>query len=226
MSLLPSQRDRVFELITEYGFDPSTFSWAEEMGRYGTFYTLQHNDTDYRYDFNIRSLRSEYDMITPGIDKLEERYPVSNWKKRKEYIKIWLMNLERELATPNYWANIGKYHLVSDSNLVNKIPESEFTEPEIETIVTALGELKNSLMTEFAELKGHQDIIDENFDYLIKSAKRQDRRTFALSLLGYIGTIVTSYQLDSKMVNTLWTTFLLAIKETVPFLQLITDTLI
>jgi hypothetical protein len=194
-ALRTTEKNLVFSLLNEFGFDPADFEWSEIERE--EFVQRRHSRT-FRVSV-LKHRRSQYYMIfggvhvviSPGITrKVDGEEHLGQWGFKENYCRIWLNELRKEVDAPDLWASVGQERMLS--NAASSTSENQpFNPSERNTIAAQLHELKRYL------LAGHQfqaeqaEFIEGQFKYLKEASERLGRKDWLnVALSGFVGLIV------------------------------------
>ncbi len=98
--LLNSQRNEIFNVVKDIGFDPATFKW-ETVSSLHDFELavplLVHVPSDSKFLFDLLK-GAHWCQYNPGEEKFsEQKYPGS-WPGQLGYVRQWLDNLKKEVS--------------------------------------------------------------------------------------------------------------------------------
>lgn len=204
--LLRSQKNELFKLIIDKGYDPSNFSWSEEKSSYIIYIKVSkivHVDTDlfFRFDFFENQWRC---VFSPGRFDWEGEERVLSWQDAKTVFIKWLEILKHEVLEPDLWSDISKYQLAVGAEIEVNISNEPFTSYQVDQIIESLNQAKAFLTERNLIDKEHNQFIEDKFNYLVEAARRQGRKDWLHTCIGAIITIAVALALNPGQTNTIW----------------------
>lgn len=172
IKLLQTQKNSIFEIIKISGFNPSSFKWNDKID----IPSLEYRDTDYfiEYYLSDNPFRKQV-IVSPGERLLREVYSneLNDWNKYLAFTSKWLVNLERELNSPNYWDKIRK----EGSIVLEKFGDDTnyFVETEKVLLIEKIGLIKADIKSiglddlSVEQINSRLDHITELLDNLNKT---------------------------------------------------------
>lgn len=163
--LLKQQRNEVFNTLQEKGLEPADFSWDSAR--------LNYLDGRYFFQFDIDNRLC---FFSPGYKKPVQYISIESWNRQIFCMKAWIMYLEKEMATPDLWAEVEEYKsilsLAPGEQLANKpIPQNE-----VEKIEAKLQLLAEKIEQQFELDEEQKQFVRSKLNYLADAAKRQPLR--------------------------------------------------
>ncbi|MEO8398301.1 MAG: hypothetical protein ABI550_00655 [Ignavibacteriaceae bacterium] len=190
--ILKSQKEKVFNDIRVYGFDPSDYTWEEVKSIFEDLIVSKiiHKKSGYYFVFDF--YRDSHNFrLSPGNMKQEESVFVNigNWDVFSQYFFKWLSYLDRELEAVDFW------ELPSNENnyFQNQITESQnnlFSSEEVKRIGDSIKNIKNFLIEELRLDSTQLTIANEKLDYLVESSKRMGKKDWLILSIGAIVNLI------------------------------------
>jgi hypothetical protein len=209
--LLRSQRNAIFEAIQNVGLEPRDFDWTERHTKYnqGTKYikvALAHRPTDYYFAFNLNEESSTYwPECSPGSDREVNTFGgITDRVNLLGFVRAWLTYLKREFTSPDLWAAISEEGSLTEAAIASDIDETPFTAKETTYISGALREIREYVFATHELSSEMHSFVNERFDYLEKSAKRQGRKAWIHTTIGVLFTIVVGAAFSSTAASELF----------------------
>lgn len=202
-TLLRSQTNRVYELLTQGGLEPAEFSWAkEEIVGSLLVSRLNYGDGTYYFQFSSHEVNA-WCIACPGqFRTLDYDYPKS-WEEQEGIFARWVSHLKREIASPDPWADLAKYRVILESDLDEQMPNESISARDAERIIEALARLANEVEKQLGFGKDDMKIVCAKFNYLSDTARWQKSRDWLHTALGVFVTIAAALYLPEAAADTL-----------------------
>jgi hypothetical protein len=187
-TLLTSQRDIVFKLVGQSGFEHLDFEWSRKFGeRYkNEVPCLVHRPTGsyFLFDFDP-PLGGHCVEWSPAEQQPVDRANPGDWPSVLMYLQHWLENVEREQSSPNLWAELGRERelLAATAPTDNIADNSPFSPAEQAQVAVQLNEIKELLVQTH---QADQQVLEARIDYLIEASTRMGRRDWLNIFIGGI----------------------------------------
>jgi len=183
-SLLKIQKNAIYKIISENDLNPNEFTWGNveyeignSLGMVSEFICSKITCRQKHYFiFNTDGTHFKPNF-SPGFDQ-KTTYINNDYLTWKGAIKIfekWLSVLKIEISEPDLWADLEKYKPTIGVDF-DSDGEGKFSYEDVKNIETQLGYIKNKLNESFALNESHNKRIDNQLEYLVESAKRQNIR--------------------------------------------------
>jgi hypothetical protein len=205
-ALLKSQKNEVFKLIDEIGFNPSDFKWLDVTSKKmaDTIVTkIEYTNSQYYFQFDTL-MDHHYAIFSPGRDKHIEEENTGSWEFQKKTMTRWLLYLEREISQSDLWENISSYKPLIDIILANDLSNEPFNNQQITQIVSGLNQTRLYIEEHELATVDQMVIVNEKLDYLINAVQRQGKRDWIYTLIGVFVTIGTALALAPEKAKALW----------------------
>ena len=198
-NLLSTQKDSLFKILVDSGFNPLDFSW-ENKGfpalcyKYDNYYCKFQMSDDYL---------SRMVVFSPGNLIQEEYYAknMDNWQAYENGFKIWLQNLKKELSAEFLWEK-----LQSESTKVsisNNIINDPFLPSEKDMIRLKFVSIKSKFRSlDLNEVQLNK--IDEKLDHLLELTEKLDKIDWLSILIGSVAGLVLNLLIDQDTIRTIW----------------------
>jgi len=191
MSLLKSQKNKLFESIKRYGLEPFNFEWDDRVEAS----ILRYRDTSYFFSVEIE--RSKFVCsYSPGSNIIYERSNLCYWDVVVIYFEGWLNFVMNEISQPDLWAEIEKIKEFGDIEYEIESTMEQFTYQEVKQIETGIEEIRRYLLNEVNNDDEDSKIINEKLDYLIESSERMGKKDWANIFYGAMVSLSISLALD------------------------------
>lgn len=201
--LLLSQKKGVLDMIEGFGgaLDPSQFQWIDVdipnppildtirpvWG--GTIDGLVYRGSPYRLLFDARPNRRWSLGVCPGEDSQHEEWHFSNWKDVIGVgVVTWLTFLQREVDTPDVWAEVGKERRLAQSSM-NINADEPLTPDEQLKFASAIDEILEHLRRLPAYADAAENVrkkIEQQAGDIKALAKQIKRGAIVWTLIGAI----------------------------------------
>jgi hypothetical protein len=175
-SLLRGQRNDVYRLVSEAGFQPEDFAWDTRPSdsRPGVdIDRLAFKGTDYFFTFDKSEMRSFAPTYSPGLYHLLMEPPRGKWSNALSSVRLWLASLRREVETPDLWAGA----VATGDRLAffrSDEDNSPFTEMEVRAIGARIVTVKQFIAARDLPA-GEYESIEKKLDYLVGASRRTGR---------------------------------------------------
>ncbi|MCR9181460.1 MAG: hypothetical protein NXH73_00900 [Flavobacteriaceae bacterium] len=200
MKLLTSQKDEIYALINEFdGFHPTQFQ-INEFPANRTI-TFGFKNSIYFFQFNYSKEGDVYLKYSPGFEKYEESTGYLSWGEIVLRFDDWLVNLKREITTPDYWGNLKKQ--ISGITFINQIDNEKFTFSEYEDLEGRLESLKSHLNTIPLLKEQHTEIIN-HLDKLSQQAKDLGKFDWGNLFIGTMIAVFIQLAVSQENISALW----------------------
>lgn len=203
MKLLNSQKDQIFDLIEEQNLSPSQFEFNEEQVNVVSHTEktiLSFKNSQYFFQFDYRN-GGHYSIFSPGRSTItEEEFP-RNWENQLFYFKEWLLNLLREINTPNKWERLRKE--INEINSGFTVGQEKFSFQEYEELIIKINQLKGSIK-EIGLSRDQILGINNKLDFLVESAKTLSKFDWKSLFVGTIISITIQLGLTPENSKSLW----------------------
>lgn len=204
MKLLISQKNDIFDIIVDEGFDPAYFKFSEEKINNNEIVTyLRYKST--KYYFMFRSTVSGFQtMYSPALRYLEEEESTrGGWKQFSTRIRKWLKFLKQETNTLNKWDTF--------KNELQQIPftfsyddnNEKFSFQELKIIKLKIDDIKNEIKN--LELS-HETIklLNTKFDSLYFKACKLSKTDWKELFIGAIIGVILNLAIPPKTSEAIW----------------------
>jgi|ERR1035437_1111456 hypothetical protein len=198
-NLLNTQKDSLFKILVDEGFNPQDFK-LEDSGisilRYvkGNYYCKFQMSDDYL---------SRMIIFSPGTLLQEEYYAnnMGDWHAYEKGFRNWLTNLKRELNADFLWEKLRSEssQILISKNISNEafLPfEKEMIHQKFESIMSQLKNLELS--------HENLDIINEKLNHLLELTEKLDKVDWLSILIGSIAGLIVNLSITQDTVRTIW----------------------
>jgi hypothetical protein len=180
MRLLKTQKNELFDLISQVGLLPTLFHFKEYIFAGDESYVTEIKVEGTHYFFRLREDFGHNFTLnySPALDAVErEMKRLSGWNEAITNFAWWLQSLKQEMETTDKWAEA--YQLSTD-----EIESSQFTQTELLRIETAFGEFRKQLKQQQSLTQNQLRTINGKLDYLLEEAKTTKKREWRLLAYG------------------------------------------
>lgn len=222
-SLLKDQKNELFRIVRDEGFDPSDFEWVGAEGRRGgrdyEISVLMYKDSPYFYKFDV--VRDGYLCERcPGDKTTADRDDEKIWENVVPDFLEWLRRLKSEIDTPDLWVEAQKYQSVFHMPLEGQTLDIPFSYSEAEQIAGALKQVEERIIEAFKPTNEQLKFIQYKLSYLESVAKKPYGRIDWLHILiGVLTTIAVSLALSPEQANQIFVYFKEALGSIIPLLK-------
>lgn len=194
--MLKSQRNTLFELVTDAGFDPSQFRWsrtwddeddqAEDLPE--DVYALDYS-SEFWFIIDLRD--NEWSCrYSPGLERDAAEFErLEGWPAIVDHFKTWLGALRRETSEVDLWGELENERELSGGETT--VANTRFSPSEQAEIARQLEELK-AYMREAHDLSNAQlTELESRLDYIKDAATRMGRLDWRNTMTGVLlGAVV------------------------------------
>ena len=215
--LLRSQKNQIFDLLSEYGLNPNDFDFTTITKDTFLGETLRpgckHKTEDFYISFShVRENNNGnyvwYCYFRPDSDSPREVWiKCLTWEDLySKYITMWVKNLSKELHRPDSWEQLknAKEKYIFETPLFDsgeKISYDEFL-----VLEKKLNEIKSKIKTVGIP---DEDIkkINDKIDYLVNKAKNSSKIDWTNIFVGTVIQTIISLTLDDSKRNLIFQLF-------------------
>lgn len=198
-NLLTTQKDSMFKILVDEGFNPQDFKW-EDRG----FSILRYVNGNYYCKFQMSDdYLSRMIIFSPGTLLQEEYYAkdMGDWHAYEKGFKIWLTNLKRELNADFLWEKLRSEssQILISQNITNDafLPyEKEMIHQKFESIKS---QLENLELTQ-----ENLDMINEKLNHLLELTEKLSKVDWLSILIGSIAGLMVNLSITQDTVRTIW----------------------
>lgn len=203
-TLKQSQKNEIFQAITDYKLSPFNFSLVENETLRGAITKIAYKNSNFYYKITLPEIGGFYTEYSPGNDYSTEKFSSGDWNSLYVNFREWLGFMTREINEPDLWEKVNKFQLPEDIKLTADQNNSRFNYSEMMQIKAGLGNLKEYFQTQLLLEKDQIEYISKNIDYLVESSKNQGRQTFYYLLIGNLVTIITALSIGPTHGKAIW----------------------
>lgn len=213
MFLLKSQKNELYDLIVNAGFDPLQFELQEhqEGAREVLSITLTTNPEFSFYFFKTSNVAANTIIYSPGEHSIKTQAETDMWNIKTAHFTLWLDCLKREIEAPDKWQEL----LEASSSINWEITEqqnSKFTYQEVVEIESSIKIIKTRI-TELPLLTEQIQQINEKLDYIKNKAESLGRVDWKNLVVGTLINLVIQLSLPPETSKLLWAIFKEAFKK-------------
>jgi hypothetical protein len=204
LTLLRTQKKRVYEILRETSLEPAEFSWSNErIVDKLVVSKLKHRDGQHYFQFSSCEINA-WCIACPGLYRtMDYRYPKS-WEEQEDIFRQWAASLRSELDTEDPWQELAKYRLALDGELSAEAVNEPIPAVEADQIAQLLVQLGDEVIREFS-LNAEQSLaLRAKLDYLAQASRRQRSRDWVYMVLGACTTTAMALSLTEQQAATWW----------------------
>lgn len=204
LTLLRSQKKRVYEILGEANLEPAEFAWSDERIVDKLIVSkLKHREGQYYFQFSSCEINA-WCIACPGLCRtMDYRYPKS-WEEQEGIFRQWAESLRRELDTDDPWQELAKYRLALDGELSGEMVSEPIPAIEADQIARLLVRLGDEMIREFSLNAEQSQALRAKLDYLAQASRRQRSRDWAYMVLGVCTTTAMALSLTEEQTATWW----------------------
>ncbi|OPF62020.1 hypothetical protein [Hydrogenophaga sp. H7] len=199
-ALLRSQRNHVFAVIKEAGFDPLDFDWSKTSTRWhdngdSPVEELIHSPTGFHFVFDRFEGRAN-PRFTPREDRAAELDcgQVDSWEEVRHQLRRWLEIVKNEVEQPDLWV-LAKEDKKLVAARIDDIENAPFSLNEQERIRLAVGEIHAFLKSSAEHSQSDLQFIQARLEHLADSSSRLGRKDWITLAMGTLTNIVVGVAL-------------------------------
>ena len=206
--LTKTQRNAVFEAISNEGLPPDSFNWREvkSPGSYGEdgslVSSLAHLSTQSEFTFDFHDETGHWASFTPGEDKPSEYVCVEHWKIQLAAVRKWLSTVHREADAPDLWATFAGATPLTE--MVSSGDVDPFDSHEINALGSALQKINGHFATTLELTEAQTNYLDAKLDYLECTLARLGRTDWLHTAIGVFGTIIVALGIEAARASEVW----------------------
>lgn len=208
--LLKSQKNEILKIIEKAKkakLNPINFKWSvvsSSMTPELQVSRIDYVGSGYFFKFDFEKGGQRHVFCSPGEKRLIEEISWLSWADVKSSFREWLFYLSREIYQPDLWAEMSKYQLPPESEVVPDISNEPFTTYQVEKILSGLNQVRAYLEEQRLGSEEQKRFVKERLNYLADAAKRQGRKDWVYTCIGVLVTITTALALSPEQAKTLW----------------------
>lgn len=197
--LLNSQKADLFNIILAHTLSPASFSLDSAHDEHGNRVGLRLQFKDSHFSFAVRPLYGQFVIdFSPGDQHAQEHAETSAWSEVQNEFNYWLINLAREINTPDPWRDLAKYSTAVPIVPEPETPNTPFTAPELQGIWKALGHIQEQLLNEAGGNKSHRKLVESQMKFLIDASERMGRKDWLMLAIGALAGVFTTLAIPAE----------------------------
>jgi len=205
-TLTTRERNRILELVNEYGPPPTEFQWSEKRqeewsGAHSATYrvsVLTHRPTGYYCIFGAHTV-----TVSPGWSrKIQWIGHEDSFGIKEDFCAKWLVLAKAEAETPDLWASIIDEKSLSKA-ASSTVDNQPFTLSEQNLIATKLDEIKGHILEGQGFAADQAEFVEERFAYFKESSTRMGRKDWLNVLYGGLITVIVGVALAPDVAKSL-----------------------
>jgi hypothetical protein len=221
--LLKTQRNELFEIVRNEGFDPTDFKWTTAAGRRGgreyEISVLVYKNSQYFYKFGTQRELFWCERC-PGIHMTSDHDDPSVWGHVVTDFADWLKRLKSEIETPDLWVEAERYYSVFHLPVEPYQQDIPFSHSEAQQISAALKQVEKNIINTINPAEDQVEFIRYKLSYLDSAAKKPYSRIDWLNILiGVLTTIAVTLSLSPEQAHTIFMYFRQALGSVIPTLK-------
>mgnify|MGYP003623330176 CR=1 FL=1 len=205
MKLLRSQKNALFDVITEEGLPPAMFELTEGEE------TCVRYRPNKEYSLRVQEVTGAkyWIKICPGFETFQKTYVRDKFPGVLDIAHIWVNFLKNEVEVPDKWGQMEKE--------LRKVPALAttgfdlpglFSVAEYEHLGARMSALKNGLGGIARDEEGRQ-AVEDKLDRLMQLARSLNKTDWRDLFLGAVMGLILNLTFDKQMVSQVW----IAVKE-------------
>lgn len=223
MKLLKFQKAALYKILHGAQFDPARFRWDKDDHDEEVLRVL---GTDYFFSVSSSVRRDVIDgdkdvflvIVSPGNERMEERYTAPNWSAVCLFFGYWCNYVRREVDTRDPWEGLERQAISLDYRLAGTESDQPFSVGEYEKIHAALGLLRAEML-EMARGNTQQcGKIEAGIGTLMQTAKTEGRRSFFINCATFVFSSALTMALAPEQTRQLFLTLKAGLTSVIHFL--------
>jgi len=204
ITLMQSQKNEIFQSITDFEFPPFNFSLEERSLTNHTIIEIAFKDSDFHYKIDLPNSGGFHAEYSPGSTHSTENFNSGSWNSLMGNFRGWLGFMRREINEPDLWERINEFQLPTDIKINTDQENSSFNYSEVMQIKAGLDNLKEYFQTKILLEKDQFEYVSKKIDHLFESSKKQGRKDFYYLLIGSLVTIITALSIGPEHGKAIW----------------------
>jgi hypothetical protein len=196
--LLVTQKDALFKILSENGFNPKDFTWEKQDG----IPTLVYRFDNYFCAFYIsENPFSRKVVCSPGKSLIKEDYhgSLDIWQSYEQALKEWLTNLKREKNAEYLWGKINDVSV----KIRQDINDEKFTSTEKEIIFQKFERIKLEIKNVGLKNNEYTEVKNQ-LDHLLELTEKLGKRDWLGILIGSFASLFLTLTMTPENVKTIW----------------------
>ena len=206
MILLTSQKDQLFDIISENELSPSQFELREiqsgiSSGQRATGIYFKNSAFYFIFETGPSTIDKHYARYCPGKDSfIKVDYP-GDWDLQLNIFKHWVSYLQREISTPDKWSRLNKELSYLDLNYA--FDSDKFTVSEFQVLSVKIHILQDRIK-EIDLTHDQTEIINRKLDFLLEKAKDLSKFDWKSLFIGTLLNIPIQLGVSEEKIRSLW----------------------
>ena len=214
--LLPSQRNGVFKLVQNNGFQPTEFEWRIDSGFGGVSEPLLfHTPSGYWFRFGVDLGFGGVTSVvfSPAKESIQATVYKLSWEEILRYANAWLGYLKRETEIPDLWDAVTRGNDLLQGEPEQATDNAPFTPNELPHVRKCLEEIKAYIIKTKELTEAQRKIVDARFDHMEEAATRMGRKDWLSLVVGNLMGVAFSLALNGDSTRDLFGFAALALKS-------------
>jgi hypothetical protein len=205
--LLNTQKQNVFDALTNSGFEPYQFDWT--TGRTGgsgpggappTQFSIIYSKSRPEFRFTFNFVDGVYlPHCSPWKGTRAATLGAASWTRCLAHIPVWANLVEDELKTPDPWKALPGLATTSAIALSSDVANTEFSHRETERLTKGLEEIRRLLIDAVAESKEQSKLINQQVNSLLEASKSMGRKDWINQAIGALITLSMTIGLQPEV---------------------------
>ncbi len=202
-TLLVSQKNAVFRLLSGCELDVGQFVWRKIVGETYTHSQLVHGQSGYYFKFLSWPNGWGYEM-SPGMESRFATGSAGEWATELTFFRAWALGLRKELEEPDLWETIRQGRALVETASDANIENSPLSEEEQQLIQESLEEVKQHLLGIRELGVAQRDFVERQFQYLVDASGRLGRKDWTNIFLSVLVSNIVGLALPSEAARALF----------------------
>ena len=199
MNLLLSQKNALFDLISENGFSNSQFTLLDESA--DNLSTISYNNSIFYFSIADANTGKSIIEFSPAYDQIIKDYEDVSWNSVVDSFKYWLKYLKREVTAEDKWARLDQE--IKSANISFESETDKFSFAEYQEVKVKVEVLKDQIKAIPLEL-AQAEAINNKLDHLIVLAETSSKFDWKAQFVGTIIAIIIQLSVSPANAKALW----------------------
>ncbi len=212
-TLMRAKKNDVYLVLEYIGLKPflHDFDWSKHeskvKGEVFSFSVLSYIQDERKLYFRFTRNASDTKWAAeyfPGDDNKKKKLVAGNWEEELEHVKEWANELKKEIAAPDYWAEIARVQKDFGLTLVKAKKNVLISPEEIKKLKENFDRIEQKVTKMFSKNEEEESFIRSQFQLLTESIKKFDKKTFIYFSIGVLVSIAMGLRLSALDLQRYW----------------------
>lgn len=203
MDLLRTQRNALFDAISESPFHPTQFDISVEGAGNPAIAFRGEGLYSFMISFN-QYTDSEYILtMSPSYSRRHEQTLSKNWSDVLIVFKLWLGALKREVSVEDKWLTL--QNAVNDVSIIaGDTTNNKFSAQEFLQLSAKIKELQTNISNSIALPQDQISVVNQKLDSILEHAISLGKFDWQNLFIGTIVAIIIQLSVTKENANLLW----------------------